>query len=641
MRNIYIHVYNLLCFLAILLVPSCSVRPDYQPLGDSAQSNKITNPDATPVSGFLLVQIIDGEDIPSFSEIAGINIDAEHLFPVIKDKPRAKLDNWYLLTFDDEVDVKWLAERISSDPRVGKVEYDVLINQITSNEVRPLEYSAPPTKATSSSPFNDPLFPQQWHYHNDGTFDIGAKPGADINVANAWKYTAGDNRVIVAVIDQGVDVNHPDLKDNIWINEAEKHGIEGVDDDKNGYIDDIHGYNFILGKGEITPGDHGTHVAGTIAAVNNNAIGGCGIAGGTGNDDGVRIMSVQISDGDNDAYSHTIWRAIIYAADNGAVLANCSFGRLANEHNSDKEYENDTNGKIELRAINYFTSNAALRNVMDGGLLVFAAGNDSAPVACYPGAYYKNISVAAIGADYLPAWYTNYGAGVNICAPGGDFTYGNNHGILSTAYEGGGDYGYRYGTSMSAPHVTGCAALALSYALNKGYNYTVEEFRNLLLTSVRDINQYQTGTKRFYNIEANQWGEMDLEAYQNNLGSGYIDAHLLLMQMDCTPCLYVRTGELASLSLDEYFGKGSESLTYESIHMSDEARLSLGIVTIPTIEDGCLKITCTKSATGRVTIKAIIGGTSLGGGDNIGGMLVEREFEVVSRDSVAENGGWL
>ena len=642
MKNIFRYIYNVLFGLSFLSMAACSYESNYQLHEQFAHSNKITNPDATPANGFLMVSIVEGVDIPPFSDIAGIEINTELLFPHPKNKPLTKLDNWYLLSFDSKADVKDIAKRISSDSRVDKIEYDVIINQIKSNVVRPVDQMIPQTRSVSSYPFNDPLLPQQWHYHNDGTFDIGAKAGADINAVNAWKYTAGDNRVVVAVIDHGVDVNHPDLADNLWVNEAEKNGVEGLDDDDNGYVDDIHGYNFIWDNGEITPGDHGTHVAGTIAAVNNNGIGGCGIAGGTGIGDGIRIMSVQIFDGDYGTYSHTIWQAIRYAAENGAVLANCSYGDSVYEHSSDKDYEEDINGGVELSAIKYFTVNSSLKGVIDGGLMIFAAGNDSAPVSCYPGAYYTNISVAAIGADFSPAWYTNYGAGVNICAPGGEFfTNGSNYGILSTEYNEGSGYGYRYGTSMAAPHVTGCAALALSYALKKGYHFTHEEFKNLLLTSVRDINQYQQGTKQYHNNEINTLEEIALEPYKNNLGSGYIDAHLLLTQMDGIPCLYVRTGELSHLSLDEHFGSGSEALTYEGISISDNVRSALGIVTTPTIEDGKLKILCSRPATGRITITAIIGGTSVGGGENIGGMLVEREFEIISRESVADNGGWL
>lgn len=194
---------------------------------------------------------------------------------------------------------------------------------------------------------------------------------------------------------------------------------------------------------------------------------------------------------------------------------------------------------------------------------------------------------------------------------------------------------------MATPHVTGCAALALSYALKQGYTLTPEELRNLILTSTQDINQYQTGTKVCFDHIESIYYDLDLAPYRGKLGSGCIDAHRLLMQMDGTPCLYFRTGETALLSLDEFFGDSSNALVYDSCEVSDQTREALGITSTPSIENGLLKVHCTKPGTGRITVRAIIGGQTLGGGDMIGGMLVEREFEMVVRGSVASNGGWL
>lgn len=194
---------------------------------------------------------------------------------------------------------------------------------------------------------------------------------------------------------------------------------------------------------------------------------------------------------------------------------------------------------------------------------------------------------------------------------------------------------------MATPHVTGCAALALSYAVQKGYTLTNDQLRNLILTSTHDINAYQTGTKNCFDYESGTYYNLDMTPFRGNIGSGYIDAHKLLMQMDNTPCLYFQTGVAAELSLDEFFGGGSKDLKYDSVTVSSDVKTSLGITTTPTITNGLLCIQCSKPGTGRITVKAIVGGDMLGGGDNMGGMIVEREFEIVVRGAVAENGGWL
>lgn len=246
-----------------------------------------------------------------------------------------------------------------------------------------------------------------------------------------------------------------------------------------------------------------------------------------------------------------------------------------------------------------------------------------------------------MASDYTAAYYTNYGPGCNISAPGGDANYGTLFCISSTSLDLKWGYEYMQGTSMATPHVTGCAALALSYALKQGYTLTAAELRNLLLTSTNDINAYQTGSKLCYDHINGEYFNMNLAPYAGKLGSGCIDVHKLLMQMDGTPCLYFRTGTPTMLSLNEFFGGSSKDLTYDGCEVSNETREALGMTSTPTIENGLLKVECTKPGTGRIKVRAIVGGQMLGGGDMIGGMIVEREFEMVVRGSVAANGGWL
>ena len=408
----------------------------------------------------------------------------------------------------------------------------------------------------------------------------------------------------------------------------------------NGYVDDVHGYNFVTDSGNVTADDHGTHVAGTISAVNNNGYAVCGIAGGTGNGDGVKLMSLQIFEGNESCYQHQMAQAFKYAADNGAVIVNNSWGYEIDGYQNDGEFEQWDS--VLKNAIDYFETNAGIDGTMTGGVAIFAAGNESYHESAYPGAYNKYVCVSAMASDYTAAYYTNYGPGVNVCAPGGDAYYGTTLCISSTSVQYANSYGYEYmqGTSMATPHVSGCAALAVSYALKRGYTLTSDELKRLILTSAHDINTYQTGSKQFFDFQAGQYIDMPLAPYAGKLGSGYIDAHLMLMQMDSTPCLYLKTGEQKSLSLDNYFGSGSKSLKYEECSASNDVRAELGIETL-SIENGMLQIKAMKPGSGRITVKAIVGGDVVGGSTTMGGTLVEREFEVIVRGKVADNGGWL
>lgn len=618
-------------------------------------TSKIINSSEDAANDRLLVKLTSYS--ASFDvECEAVSFSAEPLFPAGKaDAETLRTEDiyrWWLLRFDAASDVEMIAREMAADKRVAFVEYDSLMESVAEEQPTEsdVEHHAQTRLTDAEMPFNDPELHYQWHYNNDESIDDGnvSVAGADINLFAAWKYTTGDPRVVVAVLDGGVHCEHEDLAPNIWVNEAEKNGTEGIDDDMNGYVDDIHGYNFYDHKGEQeydetgTMRSHATHVSGTIAAVNNNGYCGCGIAGGTGNGsagngDGCRIMACQIFNSGNATTESSIASAIKYAADNGAAIINNSWAYSSGSYVSDQRF--NQNYSVLMDALRYFEQNGGCEGVLDGGLMIFAAGNDGKATPSYPGAYFNHICVSAMGPNFLAATYTNYGAGANICAPGGEGSavggYGTVHKVSSTTLDPYG-YGYNQGTSMAAPHVTGCAALGLSYALKKGYSFSIDEYKKLILSSVHDIDQYQTGTKK-----PSQGNIIDMTQYVGKLGGGYIDAHLLLMQIEGTPCIYISAGKQESVSLDNYFGGGSERLTYTGVEMSAEEMSKLGISTTPTIVDGQLQIKCTKCGTARISITAIVGGSSVGGGDNMGGMEVTREAEIVVRHSIAENGGWL
>ena len=322
-------------------------------------------------------------------------------------------------------------------------------------------------KMSAGFPFCDPYAARQWHYFNEGSAK-SSLPGCDINVRDAWKsYKSGDRSVIVAVVDGGVDCSHEDLADNMWVNGAEASGTPGVDDDGNGYKDDIYGFNFVLDVADIHPDEHGTHVAGTVAAVNNNGKGVCGVAGGDGSGNGIRLMSCAIFDGDASAGNASILEAMVYAADNGAVICQNSWGY---DDKSSVIYQSDR------KAIDYFTKyagydeNGIQTGPMAGGIVIFAAGNDGIDVAS-PAMYDSCLSVAAVTSAYTMAYYSNYGSWVDISAPGGS-GYSDEEEIYSTLP--GNQYGYLAGTSMACPHVSGVAALIVS-------NYGGAGFTNKML----------------------------------------------------------------------------------------------------------------------------------------------------------------
>ena len=421
--------------------------------------------------------------------------------------------------------------KLKSDPNIEAVE-PVYIVRTQQTPTPTSEPTASPSASPSTLPSPSSLpsnIPNDPYYASSGSWgqsyaDLwGIKK---INAEGAWSQSTGSASVVVAVVDTGIDYNHPDIAANIWTNTGEIPG-NGIDDDGNGYVDDTRGWNFSVGIG-INPfkftnnnpmddNGHGSHVAGIIGAVGNNNI---GVVGVNWN---VKIMPVKILDHFGFGSDYAAARALSYAADNGAKVINNSWG-------------SSLSTSIIEDAIDYAYSK--------GAILIASAGNSAADVYLFtPAANPKVITVGALDTDDKKADFSNFGTKIDVAAPGVDILSLRSSipYICNLSISVGSNYCRLSGTSLAAPHVAGLAALILS----KHPEFTSEDIRQVLRVSADDV---------------------DLPGFDINSGKGRINAAKAMsvnsvLKVQITPSL-VGAGNVSSVDING-IAAGQNFVNYE------------------------------------------------------------------------------
>ena len=674
----------------VLLFVGCTADLNDQTvsMGGATTSEKILNDSEGAIQGSILVRFgasaesrlaecatrsgatrtgIEGVDVV----LDGVKGYAVEQVFMVTEKNRAKvyergLHRWYELRFDESCDLNSVAEELAKVAEVERVQFSAEVCRVGNPSIgaaSKLNVNGAATRAkVSSLPYDDTYARFQWSLNNLGAQSevsidkdiptaIGPeapRAGADINIVPAWKLCKGDPSIIVAVVDEGVMYSHEDLAANMWVNSGEI-ANDWIDNDGNGYSDDVYGLNCNRLDGSISwdkNGDsgHGSHVAGIVSAVNNNGKGICGIAGGDGDNGGVKIMSIQIFVGNGGATTANVAKGMQYAADHGAHIMQCSWGYNSYLASSNKGPSNDSSYKrtyrLEANAIDYFIANGGDESgPMKGGLAIFAAGNEGVALPGYPAAYEPCIAVASSNPAYKPSYYTCYGEGTDIIAPGGESFYINGA-IFSTVPDQFSDpsvkgYALMQGTSQACPHVSGIAALGLSYAKQLGKHYTAEEFRSMLLSATNDIEPYLTGS-----FSAPAYGiNLDYSDYKGKLGAGHIDAYKLLLQIDGTPYTVIKTGG-ADIDLAPFFGDGVYNAQLQQIEISDDDKSAIGLGDC-TYSAGKLRVNCLKSGVATFKVTLLVGGGSLNNSNRPFPTAVTKSFVVMSKSSVSSNGGWL
>ncbi|TVQ13198.1 MAG: T9SS C-terminal target domain-containing protein [Bacteroidetes bacterium] len=406
-------------------------------------------------------------DMDTLSKSYGIESFTPLLYGLYEKSPESEanasrhkawgFDLWYELKFDEKSDVISFVKALMALEMVHFAEPVYRIGLV--KPVGKPQFIGEEKNSDKRWTPNDPFYAaNQWHYNNTGQF--GGTPGVDIKLPGAWNIQKGNPNILVAIVDDGVQYNHPDLQANIWPGI----GPEGT---------------------STVAGNHGTHVAGTVAAVTNNNTGLAGVAGGSGNGDGVRMMSVDLLEG-NHGLSHLA--LYTYQANNGVSISQNSWGYLTPGF-----YNQST-----LDGIDYFNANGG-GTAMNGGLVIFAAGNDNSNAAWYPAVYPGAVAVASYDFNGIKSDFSNYGPWIDITGPGTD---------VASTFEGS-NYGFLSGTSMACPHVSGVGALILSHLVGQ-VTLTPMELYNLMIQNVDNI--YQANPN-----------------YTGMLGAGGLNAHAALL----------------------------------------------------------------------------------------------------------------
>jgi len=469
--------------------------------------------------------------------------------------PRKDLTGYCVLEFPLTVDIEAAYQAYSEDPNIEHVEYDYF--------------------ATIMRVPDDPYFSTMWA--------LNQAQDHDINAPEAWDISPGDSSIVLADTDTGVLYTHPDLIDNIWINPGEDLDGDGVvwdmddmddiDNDGNGYVDDLIGYDFVSYGIDVWPGEdgsgkdnnpkdfhgHGTHTSGTIAATTNNATGVAGVAGGFGPgvEPGCRIMCLRMGysfndDGRENGRTHMsfVAEAFNYATNNGASAINYSFG-------------SSSGGGIE----------AATNDAVAAGLVIAAsAGNDGTSNPAYFGYLQKRsdvLCVASTNSQDRKSGFSNWGAYVDISAPGSS--------IRSTvSYHYTPTYAYYSGTSMSAPHVVGLVGL------------------------LKSVNPSLTRQQVFDNILLNADDIDDLNpSYAGGLGAGRINAYNCLSNAavaDFSAAPRVGDAPLTVEFTDESpdeptawlwrFGDGDSSLVQNPTHVYEAGLYGVSLTITTSVSNG-------------------------------------------------------